>query len=200
MANLSGKQIAITTISPMKPWKTFFLQLVVFLRGLGVGKENTQNLLELSFIHFARWAIVKRDKFPHLGEEQPVEDLAYDYLFFCSNFNGTWEEYIDAFSFILPGGMDRIWKWSVNYPGSAPITPFKKYIQANQVDTDHYYTAYPGAATNDVKRALQLDTALRDFADKTSDLAGDDFANSYARFLAEMGGNLQTTGPIDHGE
>ncbi len=200
MANRSGKQIAITTISPMKPWRTFFLKIVVFLRGLGIGKENTENLLELSFIHFARWAIVRRNKFPHLGDSQPVEDVKYDYLFFCSNFNGTWGEYIDAFSAILPGGMDKIWKWSVNYPGSMPITPFKEYIQHNQIDTDHYYTAYPGAATNDVKRALHLHGALRTFADETKDLSRDAFAERYARFLTSVAGDLQTTGPIDHGK
>jgi len=200
MANRSGKQISITTISPMKPWKTTFLKGVVFIRGLGIGKENTQNLLELSFIHFARWAIVGRKKFPHLGASQPEEDLAYDYLLFCSNFNGTWEEYIDAFSAILPGGMDRIWKWSINYPGSQPITPFKKYIQFNQIDSEHYYTAYPGAATNDVKRALQLREALQKFAAENRSLSHEAFAESYARFLTEVSGNLQTTGAIDHGE
>ena len=200
MANLSGKQIAITTISPMKPWKTFFLKIVVFLRGLGVGKENTENLLELSFIHFARWTIVQRKKFPHLGDDQPAEELEYDYLFFCSNFNGSWEEYIDAFSMVLPGGMDKIWKWSVNYPGSQPITPFKEYIQSNQIDTDHYYTAYPGAATNDIKRALQLHEALASFADETRELSRDAFAERYARFLTSASGNLQTTGPVNHGK
>lgn len=200
MANTSGKQIAITTISPMKPWKTIFLKIVVFLRGLGVGRENTENLLELSFIHFARWAIVRRRQFPHLGEEQPAEDLAYDYLFFCSNFNGTWDEYIDAFSGILPGGMDRIWKWSVNYPGSQPITPFKEYIQHNQIDADHYYTAYPGAATNDVKRALRLRDGLQELGEQTRDLSDEAFAGRYAEFLVRMAGNLQTTGTPDHAE
>lgn len=200
MANRSGKQIAITTISPMKPWKTLLLKAVVFLRGLGVGRENTQRLLELSFIHFARWSIVPRRKFPRLDDSQPAEDLEYDYLFFCSNFNGTWSEYIDAFSLILPGGMNRIWKWSMNYPGSMPITPFKEYIHNNQIDTDHYYTAYPGAATNDVKRALLLHEALREFAGRAQGLPDDEFAASWAHFLTGVAGNLQTTGPVDHAE
>lgn len=200
MANTSGKQIAITTISPMKPWKTIFLKFVVFLRGLGVGRENTENLLELSFIHFARWAIVRRDQFPRLGAEQPAENLAYDYLFFCSNFNGTWDEYIDAFSGILPAGMDRIWKWSVSYPGSQPITPFKEYIQYNQIDSDHYYTAYPEAATNDVKRALRLRAALRELEGEADELSDDAFAERYSQFLIRVAGNLQTTGKVDHAE
>ena len=200
MANRSGKQTAITTVSPMTTWNKSRLAVVLLFRKLGFGKQNTENLLELSFIHFARWAIVKRGKFPHLGDSQPREDLKYHYLFFCSNFNGTWEEYIDAFSSVLPGGMNKIWKWSVNYPGAEPITPFKEYIQYNQIDSDHYYTAYPGAATNDVKRALHLRAALREFAEDTKALSPDAFAPRYARFLTKVAGDLQTTGLVVHEE
>ena len=53
--------------------------------------------MNLSFIHFARWVVVPRHKFPRLSENQPEEHLHYDYLLFFSNFNGTWNQYIDAF-------------------------------------------------------------------------------------------------------
>jgi hypothetical protein len=96
--------------------------------------------------------------------------------------------------------MDRIWKWSVNYPGSQPITPFKEYIRYNQIDTDHYYTAYPGAATNDVKHALRLHAELQRFAAASKGLDDATFARQYARFLTTVAGDLQTTGSVDHAE
>ena len=42
------------------------------------------------------------------------------HLFFESNFNGGWEEYIDAFSYILTRGMRRSWGSSLRLPGAAP--------------------------------------------------------------------------------
>ena len=53
---------------------------------------------------------------------------------------------------------------------------------------------------NDVKRALLLDEALQKFADDSKTLSREAFAQSYARFLTDVSGNLQTTGAIDHGE
>lgn len=200
MANEAGKQTAITSLTPMEPSQTALLRATVAARKLGFGKQSRVDLLALSFIHFARWAIVDRDAFPHLDDEQPEEDLEYDYLLFCSNFNGTWGEYIDAFSSVLPAGMDRIWKWSVNYPGAEPITPFKEYIHANQLDNDHYYSAYPGASTNDVKRALHLQRELDAFEASSSELADEEFAVAWAELLVRVSGDLQTTGVVDRGQ
>ena len=65
-------------------------------------------------------------------------------MLFCSNFNGTWDQYIDAFSDGIPGGLDLFWYSSTKYPHSIPITPFKELHPANQIDTNYYYNATPG--------------------------------------------------------
>ncbi|MGL6042318.1 MAG: hypothetical protein ACRC1J_00170, partial [Sandaracinobacteroides sp.] len=88
------------------------------------------------------------------------EQLQNDYMLFISNFNGTWDQYIDAFADGLPGGLDLFWYSATRYPKSIPITGFKNYIRANQIDTDHYYNATPGAAQRDVKAALRLRAAV----------------------------------------
>jgi hypothetical protein len=41
---------------------------------------------------FARWAIIKRNQWPNLG--QANQALQNDYVLFCSNFNGRWDQYI----------------------------------------------------------------------------------------------------------
>ena len=48
-----------------------------------------------------------RGGFPYLGGKQKKEALQYDYLFFFSNFNGTWNQYIDAFSAVLSSGTQQ---------------------------------------------------------------------------------------------
>jgi hypothetical protein len=73
--------------------------------------------------------------------------LQYDYLFFFSNLNGTWNQYIDAFSAVVSDGLDAIWCWSEKFSGAVPVTPFKEYIARVQFETDYYYDAYPHATT-----------------------------------------------------
>jgi hypothetical protein len=115
-------------------------------------------LLGLSIIHFARWVIIRRDQWPDLG--QPKEQLQNDYTLFVSNFNGTWDQYIDAFADGLPSGLDLFWYSATRYPKSIPISGFKAYIRANQIDTTYYYNATPGAAQRDVKAALRVRSAV----------------------------------------
>jgi hypothetical protein len=150
--------------------------------------------VQLSFIHFARWVIVPRYAFPRLSEQQPKDNLQYDYLFFFSNFNGTWNQYIDAFSAVLFGGLNLIWRWSEKFPGSVPVTPFKNFIVRGQVETDYYYSAYPHATTNDVKAAHRVQAALDDFAKLTESMPPAKFADAYLQFLAKVQGDLGETG------
>jgi hypothetical protein len=182
----------MNAITPMKPWKTPVLRLFFFI--LGAIKPLQAGLKNLSFIHFARWVIVSRNQFPNLSQQQPREDLQYDYLIFFSNFNGTWNQYIDAFSAVLSTGLNAIWRWSEKFPGSVPVTPFKGYINRVQFDTDYYYNAYPRAATNDVKAALRVKDALYDFAKTSQTLSPPQFEQAYLEFLVRVQADLGSTG------
>src|SRR5882672_12460317 len=182
----------MNAITPMKWWKTPFLRLIFFL--LGAIKPLQNDLKNLSFIHFARWVIVPRAGFPRLSEQQPVEDLRYDYMLFFSNFNGTWNQYIDAFSAVLSGGLNLIWRWSEKFPGSVPVTPFKQYIARCQFDTDYYYSAYPYATTNDVKAAHRVQIALDTLKKETAGKTPQEFEQAYKRFLLTTQTDLGETG------
>ncbi|HEY4305446.1 MAG TPA: hypothetical protein VGM82_13300 [Gemmatimonadaceae bacterium] len=161
---------------------------------LGKIAKVQENLIELSFIHFARWVIIPRGAFPRLASSQPREQLHHDYFLFESNFNGDWEKYIGAFSQVVPFGMDNIWRWSVKYPGSRPISPFLDYIRNCQYDTDFLYSAYPGASTNDVRGALKLDTEFQKFLTTSSELPAEQFAQEWSRFLVRVQNCFSTTG------
>jgi hypothetical protein len=196
VADVAGKAYAITVPTPMASWKTPILRTIFWVIGtLGVPRKDQENLRKLSFIHFARWVIIPREKFPRLSVKQPREDLAYDYMLFCSNFNGSWEQYIDAFSEVIPGGMNNIWRWSVKYPGSRPITPFLSYIAANQIDNEYYYNATPGATTTDILRALELQAAMDKFIPASSGLSPAEFQTAFNRFLIDVQSCLGSTGP-----
>lgn len=192
MTNINGKAYAMNAITPMKPWKTPILRVLFFV--VGAIKPLQSGLKNLSFIHFARWVIIDRNQFPHLGPQQPRENLRCDYLIFFSNFNGTWNQYIDAFSAVLSTGLNAIWMWSEKFPGSVPVTPFKCYINQVQFDTDYYYNAYPRAATNDVKAALRVQDAFDDFARTSQALSPAEFEKAYREFLAGVQVDLGSTG------
>ncbi|MCG2842741.1 hypothetical protein L6Q21_17330 [Sandaracinobacter sp. RS1-74] len=156
MSNVAGKAYAMNVLTPMRPRRTFINHFLFYAaRAL---PERLMGLLGLSIIHFARWVIVRRDAWPDFG--QPKEELLNDYTLFVSNFNGTWDQYIDAFADGLPSGLDLFWYSATRYPKSIPISAFKAYIRANQIDTSYYYNATPGAAQRDVKAALRVRSAL----------------------------------------
>jgi hypothetical protein len=194
MTNINGKAYALNAITPMKPWKSWILRIVFTVLGIAFALFPGGGLKELSFIHFARWVIVPRRKFPRITNQQPKERLQYDYLFFFSNFNGTWNQYIDAFSAVLSTGLNWIWRWSEKFPGSVPVTPFKDYIARIQFETDFYYDAYPHATTNDVKAAHRVQAVFDDLARQGSSMSPAEFANAYLQFVVKVQGDLGETG------
>ena len=179
--NIDGQAIAITVFSAVKWWGRVWLRLVFLYARLFPASTGT--LAKLSFIHFARWSLVER--MPHNGPPQKRDRLHYAHLFFESNFNGGWEEYIDAFSHILTSGMTAFWGTSYGFPKPLPTAPFKKYIQDNETEADHYYSAYPDATSTMIQRALELDKRLETLKRDAQRLEPDAFAAAYRRFLTE---------------
>jgi len=192
MSNINGKVYAMNVVTPMKPWKTWLLRALFF--ALWNIKTLQKDLINLSFIEFARWVIIPRSRFPFLAHGQARENLQYDYLLFFSNFNGTWNQYIDAFSSVLSRGLNLIWRWSEKFPGSVPVTPFKEYIAQVQFDTDYYYTAYPYATANDLKAAHIVQASLDQLAQQANASDPKQFADAYLRFVLQVQSHLGNTG------
>ena len=184
MSNIAGKAYAMNVITPIRWYMTWINKLIFWV---ALKKPATlKGLITLSLIHYARWVIIGKNQFPHLDERQPRENLHYAYMLFFSNFNGSWAQYVDSFTFAIPSGLDLFWKWNIRYPKSVPLTPFHTYIQFNQIQTDHYYSAYPMAAANDVKAAKKLKSALLDFDRQFHDATPDQFLQQYRVLLRKL--------------
>ena len=190
MSNIAGKAYGMNVVTPMRPGRTW-LNRFIFMLSRTLPK-TLKGLMGLSLIHFARWVIIRRDQWP--AGERGKPKLANDYMLFCSNFNGTWDQYIDAFADGIPNGLDLFWYCSTGYPHSVPITPFKNYIRFNQVDTDYYYNATPGSAQRDIKAALRVRTALLGLAARHSSLSPDEFALAYRAMLTAVQNDLGSPG------
>ena len=192
MSNINGKVYGMNVITPMKRWKTPLLRFIFWL--LGTYKPAQADLTQLKFIQFARWVIIPANRFPYLGGSQNRASLRYDYLLFFSNFNGTWNQYIDAFSAVLSDGLNKIWRWSEKFPGSVPVTPFKNYITSVQFDTDYYYSSYPQATINDVEAAHIVNDALVSICENAASQTPAEFQQAYLRFILTCQSHLGPTG------
>lgn len=181
MSNVAGKAYAMNVITPIRSW-TAWLNKLIFWVALRL-PATLKGLVTLSLIHYARWVIVGRNEFPRLSPQQPRENLKYSYMLFFSNFNGSWDQYVDSFSFAIPAGLDMFWKWNVRYPRSIPLTPFHHYIKYNQIETNHYYNAYPLAASNDIKSARAVKAALIAFDRQPAEASDEAFMKRYNALL-----------------
>lgn len=178
-ADVLGRATALTNFNTVKPIGVPILR-ALFLVGTYV-PQLTVKLRRLSFIHFARWTFFKR--IPQNGEPQRSERLRYRYLLFETNYNGSFDDYIDSFSYIVAGYMRGIWGTSFGFPGPVPPQPFKEYILKNELPLAHYYVAYPDASTTMVQSAQRVRRRSDTFTAETADLAPEDFAAAYRRFV-----------------
>jgi hypothetical protein len=184
--NVDGQAVAITVFSSVNWLGRFWLPLV-FLYATHV--PNSRGTLgKLSFIHFARWTLIR--ELPYNGAPQQREKLNYPKLFFESNFNGGWAEYIDAFSHILTRGMKVFWGTSYGFPKPLPTGPFKRYIERNQIEASHFYSAYPQATTTMILGALELEQKFTLFKAQARSLDDEAFTVAWRKFLTEVQANL----------
>ena len=87
------------------------------------------SLTGVSTIHFVRWLL--------LDDGQR--------LMMVSDYDGSWESYIDEFAELILSGLDAIWEGSDGYPpdGARDLPGFKQFLRRHQVASEVFYSAYP---------------------------------------------------------
>ncbi|MFL5820502.1 MAG: hypothetical protein ACJ76S_07460 [Solirubrobacteraceae bacterium] len=184
--NVDGQAIALTAFSTVKWWGRLWLPVLFWFATHC--RKSGGDLGRLSFIHFARWTLVRR--LPAGGPDRGSEQLRYARLFFESNFNGGWEEYIDAFSHIVATGMKTFWGSSYGFPKPLPTAPFKRYIKRNEIEVSHFYSAYPEATTTMISASLKLQPQVAAFKQRTQGLEPDAFAAEWQDFVTDVQAHL----------
>ena len=180
LSSLAGRGTPLTVLTPMPRRWVPLLRGFLFLRHL---MGAPQDLKRMSFIHFAHWSVIPR--FP--GQQRRSR---YAYLLFRSDFNGAWSKYIDAFSIRIPKRMALIWGWSYGFPGALPPEPFRGYIRANDLEVDHYYSAYPDAGVTEITAALRVRAAYERHLGTAEPAAAVASGPAWQRFLDEVQGDL----------
>ena len=195
MSNIAGKAYAMNLLTPIERRTAIINKVIFWAVGTRFFKSRLLGLQTLSMIHYARWVIIKDTEFPRLDDNQPRERLKYRYMLFMSNFNGSWAQYVDSFSAAIPTGLNLLWRANVKWPESVPQQPFHDYVSSNSILTNHYYNAYPTAASNDVKAARTVKDSLTEFVDSTKGVSAEDFAKQYESLVLELQQDLSQMAP-----
>jgi hypothetical protein len=111
----------------------------VFTRG-GLGRIGT--------IHFAHWVLIDDKR----------------RAFFCSNYDGGHEAYMDDFINKAGFGLNLSFSSAIAYPqtdwlifkGAWRETEFKHFQRRHQIPTDVWYKAYPGLTARDLARNARI--------------------------------------------
>ena len=102
------------------------------------------SLIGISTIHFVRWLVIDNGR----------------RLMMVSDYDGSWENYIDEFAEMILSGLDAIWETSLAYPadGARDLPAFKAFLRNHQVPAEVFFSAYPGDTVLNIVR----DSRLRD--------------------------------------
>lgn len=180
--DVHGRAVALTVSSTVRWWGR--VELPLFFTYVRLRPGVLASLRKLSFIQSARWSLITR--LPDNGQPPSQRKLHYPHLYFESNFNGGWEEYIDAFSYVLRLGMWAVWGSSYGFRSALPSGPFKAYIRENAMPASHYYSAYPDATAATVLAALEVTPRLAELRLHAPAMSPDEFAVAWEQFLTEV--------------
>jgi hypothetical protein len=135
-------QNQLTLVTVVQPDKLPQLQAVLEVIDLYARRlAEAGSLVGISTIHTVRWAIIDGGK----------------RLLLVSNYDGTWENYIDEFAELILSGLDAIWESSYGFPevGAQDLAAFKHFLRCHQAPANVFYSAYPTATVQSIVDALR---------------------------------------------
>ncbi len=141
------------SVEPVKPGllRMVILKAVLWLiHFLAAVSLNKGNLSGIASIHFARWVVIDGGR----------------RLLFLSNYDGSWENYLDDFIDRASTGLTAIWSNTVGFPrsyflifgGATDELRFKTITRKSQVPSLAWYSAYPDLSVQNI----QANAAIRE--------------------------------------
>jgi hypothetical protein len=100
------------------------------------------SLSGISTIHFVKWLLIDNGR----------------RLVMLSDYDGSWESYIDEFAEMILSGLDAIWETSYGFPpdGARDLPAFKRFLRTHQVASEVFYSAYPDTTVLAIVRNRQM--------------------------------------------
>ena len=140
-------QNQLTLLTVVRPERVERLRAVLDLINLYARRLSPKgSLVGISTIHTVRWALIDGGK----------------RLLMVSNYDGTWESYIDEFAELILSGLDALWTGSHGFPesGSQDVAALKHFLRCHQAPANVFYSAYPDATVLNISDALDMEQGL----------------------------------------
>ncbi len=178
--NTIGRMTGLSLYTPVRPAWVRPLRVVLWLAKY-FPKLN-KRLVVVGRIAFMRTAVLKKTM-PNVGDPKDHTKLNYNYIFFEAHFDQSWQNYIDAFAYVIPQVIGFVWGRGFHFPKPPPAEPLKAWIARNSMEGGHYYAAYPEASPEIVRDALRVRTGLEALKAEGRGLSPAEFKTAYDRFL-----------------
>ena len=106
------------------------------------------SLIGVSTIHFVKWLVIDDGR----------------RLMMVSDYDGSWESYIDEFAEMILSGLDAIWETAYGYPpdGARDVPAFKRFLRSHQVPSEVFFSAYPEETVLNMTNDLEFARACAD--------------------------------------
>jgi hypothetical protein len=103
------------------------------------------SLIGISTIHFVRWLVIDDGR----------------RLMMVSDYDGSWESYIDEFAEMILSGLDAIWETARAYPpdGARDLPAFKWFLRSHQVPAEVFFSAYPSETVLNIVNSTRVRAA-----------------------------------------
>jgi hypothetical protein len=142
----------LANISYVKPgvFRGMTMRAILFLTNLVARVSTKGKLSGLTSLHFAHWALIDEGR----------------RLLFLTNYDGSWENYLDDFIDKASIGLTGIWSNTINFPrtrflvlgGAQDERRFKTISRRNQVYSNVWYSAYDRLTV----QAIDNNSAIRE--------------------------------------
>jgi hypothetical protein len=142
----------LANISYVKPgsFRGMTMRAILFLTNVVARVSTRGKLSGLTSLHFAHWALIDDGR----------------RLLFLTNYDGSWENYLDDFIDKASIGLTGIWSNTVNFPrtrflvlgGAQDERRFKTISRRNQVYSNVWYSAYDSLTV----QAIDNNSAIRE--------------------------------------
>ena len=136
----------LSGVSILKPGLVRYvtLRLALWLIGESGTRRSKPGFLDkIGTIHFAQWLQLP-------GTRQ---------LVFLSNYDGSWQSYLEDFIARLRAGLSSVWSNTRDFPKTANLVSggagdgarFKRWARRQQIPTLFWYSAYPHLTTSSIR-------------------------------------------------
>lgn len=152
VGRVEGRANALTLLLPLSAFGRWWVMGLFWLLRQRKQRYRFIPVDRLRFIYAIRWTLLPPFE-PVTPGRTPRREQRWQMLF-ESNFDGDWDEYLNAFGAVLGAPLHQIVRYCIGYPGMDDVGLFKAYAKSVDHLPEHYASSYPDLTAIDIRQRL----------------------------------------------